>query len=98
MLAVLYALRDAGVQHWVAGGFGVVVLPLEAHDRLGVPPEAAVMVDDQMAFCRAARALGMDTVQIVRDACPTSSPPAAPSDSVIVVASLADLMAQPALG
>ncbi len=38
-----------------------------ALDRLGVPAEAAVFVDDQPGYCAGSVAVGISTVQIVRD-------------------------------
>ena len=37
-----------------------------ALDRLGVPPEAALFVDDQPGYCAGSVAVGISTVQIVR--------------------------------
>jgi HAD superfamily hydrolase (TIGR01509 family) len=39
-----------------------------ALDRLGVAPESAVFVDDKVSFCRAARAVGVGAVHLVRQA------------------------------
>lgn len=38
-----------------------------ALDRLGVPPDRAVLVDDMAAYCEAAVALGLGAVRIDRD-------------------------------
>lgn len=60
-----------------------------ALDQLGVAAEAAVFVDDQSAFCAAAVALGISSVQIVRNE--ASGRP--PGVGVTVVRSLAQVEA-----
>ena len=52
----------------------------QALDQLGVRAGAAVLVDDQPAFCAGAVAVGMTALQIARDHEP---PPAAPGITVI---------------
>jgi FMN phosphatase YigB (HAD superfamily) len=61
-----------------------------ALDRLGAVPDSAVFVDDKVTYCRAARALGMDAVQLVRQAGSSGAVPL-PGDPP-VVASFTDLM------
>ncbi len=47
-----------------------------ALDRLGVPAEAAVFVDDQPGYCAGSVAMGISTVQIVRGELDGKVPPA----------------------
>ena len=44
-----------------------------ALDRLGVAAESAVFVDDKVSFCRAARALGVGAVHLVRESGPVGA-------------------------
>ena len=52
----------------------------QALDQLGVRAGAAVLVDDQPAFCAGAAAIGITALQIARGHAP---PPAAPGIKVI---------------
>ena len=61
-----------------------------ALDRLGVAPELAAFVDDKVSYCRAAGALGMGAVQLMREARPSGAV-SLPGDPP-VIASFTDLM------
>ena len=54
-----------------------------ALERLGAGPESAVFVDDKIGYCRAAQALGMSAVQLVRHPGPNQTAPL-PEDHAVV--------------